>query len=403
MDSAVISRISPLTFHRLDGGNLPVSIQIARFQASNGVDEYHLAARPTEYADMDTQLGWLFRAYRDALDAFGLDMGTALLRRFFCTDLPNQAAALASRPFSDPRDRDALCAVSWVGQPPVPPAKVALWAYHVRDPQSELEKSKEGASLTLKRGTLSHHWTTGVTEAASETSHEQTRRIFARYEAFLRTRNLTLADNVIRTWFFVRNIDANYQGMVVARRELFAERGLSADTHFIASTGIEGASADVAAKVCMDAYAISGVRPDQIDYLEAPDHLGPTADYGVTFERATAVTYRDRKHVFISGTASIDPRGNILFPGDVLRQFDRALDNVEALLGRAGATLEDMASIIVYVRDPGDHALLWRELGERFGDAPVVIVVAPVCRPGWLVEIEGLAIVPAFEPEMPSF
>ena len=45
--------------------------------------------------------------------------------------------------------------------------------------------------------------------------------------------------------FIIENIDGNYKGVVEARREFFAEHGLTPDTHFIASTGIEGASADV--------------------------------------------------------------------------------------------------------------------------------------------------------------
>ncbi len=200
-----------------------------------------------------------------------------------------------------------------------------------------------------------------------------------------------------------KDIDANYQGLVSARREFFAEQGLSPDTHFIASTGVEGSSTNVDAKVVMDAYAVSGVRPGQVEYLKALDHLGPTYDYGVTFERATSVAYRDRKQVFISGTASIGPQGNILFPGNVYRQLDRTIENIEALLGHAGATLEDMCVLIAYIRDPSDHAVLWHEMRERFGDVPIEIVVAPVCRPGWLVEVEGLAIVPAFEPELPPF
>jgi hypothetical protein len=40
---------------------------------------------------------------------------------------------------------------------------------------------------------------------------------------------------------------------------------------------------------------------------------------------------------------------------------------------------------------------------ERFPDAPIQVVQAPVCRPGWLIEVEGIAIVPAENPNLPSF
>lgn len=386
-----------------DCGALPASVRISRFKGVSGVEEYHLTVRPTEYGSTDAQLGSAFSAYRGALDSLGLSMHTAVLRRFFCSDLVNQATALETHPFSNPRNAADPCAVSWVCEPPVPPAKVALWAYHMKDPTGQLDKIQEATSLTLRRGELSHHWTTGLTCPIAGTSYEQTRGIFEEYNTFLRAQELTLADHVIRTWLFVQNIDANYQGLVAARREFFTEHGLTPQTHFIASTGVEGSHADIAAKVTMDAYAISGVRPEQIEFLAALDHLSATHVYGVTFERATAVSYRDRRHVILSGTASIDHQGNILYPGDMPRQLDRTLENVEALLAKAGATLKDMGVFIVYVRSPSDCTPARQKMQERFGDVPLEVVVAHVCRPGWLIEVEGLATIPADNPNLPPF
>ena len=49
-----------------------------------------------------------------------------------------------------------------------------------------------------------------------------------------------LADNCIRTWFFVQNVDVNYAGVVKARNEVFVTQNLTEKTHYIASTGIGG-------------------------------------------------------------------------------------------------------------------------------------------------------------------
>lgn len=392
-----------MDFRALNFGKIPASVNISRFQGRSGVDEYHLIVRPTEYGSIETQLEWIFRAYQNALDSIGLDMQTAVLRRFFCSDLLNQSTALKSQPFSEQHNINEPCAVSWVCQSSVPPVKVALWAYHVKDPSSELDKNQEGTSCIFKRGELSHHWTTGMTCLTEGTHYDQTRSIFEKYQTFLQTRDMSLANNVIRTWFFVQNIDANYQGLVAARKEFFAEHGLTPETHFIASTGIEGAYVDVAAKVTMDAYAISGVRHEQIEFLKALDHLSPTHIYGVTFERGTSIAYRDRKHILISGTASIDHQGNILYPDDVKRQLDRTLENVEALLKQAGAKFKDMCVVIAYVRDPSDYDIVRKHMRTRFTDMPIEVFVAPVCRPGWLVEVEGQAIVPASHPDLPVF
>lgn len=382
---------------------LPVAVHLSRFTGPGGVSELHTTLRPTAYASVDTQLGWLEQAYQLALAEAGVTADDALFRRFLCSDLPNQAAALRTRPFSDPADHAAPCAVSWVGQPPAAPAKVALWAYHSTAPDGALDKRRHGDTLSVRRGELTHHWSTNLVCPEAHGSYDQTNAIFSRYEQMLAHHGLTLADHVLRTWLFVQNVDANYQGLVDARRELFAARGLTPETHYIASTGIEGRAADVKSLVAMDAYAIGGVRPEQIRHLAALDHLSPTHLYGVTFERATAITFRDRRHIYISGTASIDNRGEILHLGQVERQLGRTLDNVQALLRQGGATLADMGVFIVYLRDPSDYQVIEAAMRERLGDAPMEVVVAPVCRPGWLVEIEGHAIVAANEPGLPAW
>lgn len=392
-----------MEFLSFDCGDLPVMVETSRFRGQAGVEEVHLVARPTEDARADVQLDWVERACGDALESIGADERTAVLRRFFCSDLPNQTSVLRARPFSNAGYSSGRCAVSWVGQPPMFPARVALWAYHVIDPGGELDKTQEGTCLKLSRGELSHHWTTGMICPTVQTVHGQTSQILAEYNASLRARNMFVTDNLIRTWFFVKNIDANYKGFVDARREFFAEHGLTPETHYVASSGIGGVSADVTALVAMDAYAISGVRREQIEFVEALDHLCPTHAYGVTFERATAVAYQDRKHVMLSGTASIDRRGKILYPGDVTRQLERSLENMEALLKRAGATLKDVGVFVVYVRNPSDQMVARQQMRARIGNAPTAVVLAPICRPGWLIEIEGQAVVSACKPELLAF
>lgn len=111
---------------------------------------------------------------------------------------------------------------------------------------------------------------------------------------------LTLAGNCQRTWFYVNDIDNQYAGMVKARNDLFVTQGLTSDTHFIASTGIAGRTAMPQSLVTMDALAYKPMASHQIQYLYASDHLNRTSEYGVSFERGTALTLGDRRQVFIS-------------------------------------------------------------------------------------------------------
>ena len=213
----------------------------------------------------------------------------------------------------------------------------------------------------------------------------------------------TLEANCIRTWFFVNDVDLNYGGVVRARNQFFFTQGLTVNTHFIASTGIGGRQQDPNVLSQMDNYAIAGVKKEQIHYLYASTHLNRTSDYGVSFERGTQVNYADRRHVFISGTASINNKGEVVYPKDIIRQTRRMWENVEALLAEADCNFNDVAEMVVYLRDTADYELVRELYEERFAGKPYVIVHAPVCRPGWLIEMECMAVKAVDLPTMPQF
>ena len=216
--------------------------------------------------------------------------------------------------------------------------------------------------------------------------------VFEAYGASLKEKGMDVANQCVRTWIFVSDVDNNYGGVVKGRRDYFNRIGLTPDTHFIASTGIAGFNANPQQLVRMDAYSVRGLKDEQIQYLHAYDHLSPTALYGVTFERGTAVTYGDRKHVFISGTASIDKDGNVVHVGDPEKQTERMLENVDALLKEAGAGFENIAYSLVYLRNAADYPRVREVLERTCPSLAPIYVLAPVCRPTWLVEMECLAI-----------
>ncbi len=369
---------------------VPVAVSTSRFAGASGVEELHLMLRPTADADVATQWAWLRRAYTEACAAQGLAAGTGVFLRVLYSERPSDTAF----PFDG--------AVSWVYQPPLPPARIVLWAYHLRTPEGAPAMRREGAWLAVPRPELTHLWTAGLTAPDAGDSGAQTTAILDAYTAGLETMGLTLPEHVLRTWFFVEHIDEKYAGLVAARRDFFTAHGLTADTHYIASTGIEGLPTGGPA-VMMDAYAVAGVRPEQIHYLSAPDYLCPTHHYGVTFERGVSVAYRDRTQVYISGTASIDREGQILHVGDVRQQLTRTLENIAALLAQADTDFNHVVMALVYLRHPEDRAVAQEQLQACLGHVPIQVVLAPVCRPGWLIEIECIAIRPNDDAALPEF
>ena len=370
------------------------SIDIFRYEAPEGVSEYHAMLRITNHRlTFKEQVDCLMEAY-DQLMQGEMKGAVAVFKRFFVSDAANQANYLQAL-----HAERSDCALSIIEQPPLDGTKIALWVYIQRGVQT---KALANGIYEVKHGAYRHLWMAGACNQASNSEY-QMRLLFNDYVMQLLENGCCLADNCIRTWIFVQNVDVNYAGVVKARNEVFATQNLTDKTHFIASTGIAGRHANPKVLVQMDAYAVEGIDKEQIHYLYAPTHLNPTYEYGVSFERGTYVDYGDRRQVFISGTASINNKGEIMYPGDIRQQTLRMWENVETLLKEAECTFEHVAHLLVYLRDIADYTIVREMFEERFPNIPKVYLLAPVCRPGWLVEMECMAVKSISDGRYPAF
>lgn len=239
-------------------------------------------------------------------------------------------------------------------------------------------------------------------EAKGKDSYEQTHLLFNKYLKTIEGTDMTMERNLVRTWIYVTNIDVNYQGVVEARNDIFDKEGLTADTHYIASTGIGGATPVRHAAVAIDFLTVPNIKEEDKKYLQALDHLNPTHEYGVAFERGTRLTLpthtlhpegsqQFKQQYFISGTASIDKHGDVVYEGDIVRQTGRLLENIGALLKDGDATMNDIQYFIIYLRDISDYHTVDRLMQQFYPQIPRIIVEAKVCRPGWLIEMECIA------------
>ena len=370
------------------------SIDIFRYEVPEGVSEYHAMLRITNHRlTFKEQVDCLMEAY-DQLMQGEMKGAVAVFKRFFVSDAANQSNYLQAL-----HAERSDCALSIIEQPPLDGTKIALWVYIQRGVQT---KALANGIYEVKHGAYRHLWMAGACNQASNSEY-QMRLLFNDYVMQLLENGCCLADNCIRTWIFVQNVDVNYAGVVKARNEVFATQNLTDKTHFIASTGIAGRHANPKVLVQMDAYAVEGIDKEQIHYLYAPTHLNPTYEYGVSFERGTYVDYGDRRQVFISGTASINNKGEIMYPGDIRQQTLRMWENVETLLKEAECTFEHVAHLLVYLRDIADYTIVREMFEERFPNIPKVYLLAPVCRPGWLVEMECMAVKSISDGRYPAF
>jgi len=359
-------------------------VSYSKFEGKE-INEYNITINAVPGENIKNQLIVIRKTFLKFLIQHNLQQNYILFQRIFASDISNQTEELKTVTFCP--------AVSYVQQPPLNNGKISIWVVILQPiiTNSIIQKGGENEIVFTHNG-YSHGFLSQIHAGKLTDSYLQTEGIFGYYLDWLKKEKFSLKDNCFRTWIYVRDIDNNYSGMVKARNEVFAREGLTPDTHYIASTGIEGQTQTTSALVMMDAYSIGGLDQRQITYLKALEQLNPTHEYGVAFERGTTIDYGDRRHIFISGTASIDCKGNILYQNDIEKQTERGFENIKALLREAEADMGDVNSMIVYLRDLADTLFIEKYLAANYPDIPIILVLASVCRSGWLIEIECTAI-----------
>jgi enamine deaminase RidA (YjgF/YER057c/UK114 family) len=102
--------------------------------------------------------------------------------------------------------------------------------------------------------------------------------------------------------------------------------------------------------------------------------------------------------VYLRGQVAqdLDTRESVA-AGDPAGQAAKVMDNIEALLGEAGARLEHIVTCTVYLTDIRYREAVYQVLGERMrGVYPCFtgVVVQALARPEWLVEVTAIAVTP---------
>jgi len=370
-----------MKYNKIHFEDLGVTMELASFVPESGVAEWHAILHVESRHELfEGQMNRIYAVEDMILTLPEFQGAKYVMKRYFLSDSANQQPMMR---------QESNISISIVGQQPLDGSKIAVWLYLQRGTEV---KNKDGVIVSSHNG-YDHLWKMGMSHDFGN-SYTQTESVLVEYEEILQKFDATLADNCIRTWFFVRDVDTQYAGMVNARRGNFTEQGLTEKTHYIASTGIGGLPADAKAIIQMGTYALKGFEPSQQRYLYAHTHLNPTYEYGVTFERGTVMEYGDRAHAYISGTASINNKGEVVYVGDIVKQTERMWENVETLLTEGNTSFDDVMQIVVYLRDTADYKVVSDMFAQKYPNTPTIIALAPVCRPTWLIEMECIAVTP---------
>jgi enamine deaminase RidA (YjgF/YER057c/UK114 family) len=113
------------------------------------------------------------------------------------------------------------------------------------------------------------------------------------------------------------------------------------------------------------------------------------------FSHAVAVA-TPGKLLFISGMVASRADGSVAGVGDIEAQTRQVCENLKAAAEAAGATLDDICRVDVYVRNMEHFDIIHKVRREYFTGTPpasTMVEVSKFTRPDYLIEINAIAVV----------
>ncbi|MGD9924313.1 MAG: RidA family protein [Pseudorhodoplanes sp.] len=107
---------------------------------------------------------------------------------------------------------------------------------------------------------------------------------------------------------------------------------------------------------------------------------------------------RAGKTVYLRGQTAMSLEGQVVGIGDAAAQTENAMKCVKILLEEAGAKLEDIVKVTIYITDRAYREPVYQVIGKWLkGVYPVStgLIVEGLAKPEYLMEIDVIAEIPA--------
>lgn len=283
-----------------------------------------------------------------------------------------------------------------------------------------IKENRHGSWLMLDRGNMKAVVASGLCQRQVGGSIlQQSIEAFEQVQAILKEEKMEWSD-IIRQWNYIEQITANetigglesqhYQIFNDVRTQYYNQSKF--EHGFPAATGIGidfgGICIDFIAVRFKDDSKVIGLKnPVQIDaYAYSKQVLAQNnvmSEFCRTtpkFERAKVVISPEGQWIFLSGTAAITGEASVV-DLTVEHQTEQTINNILCLISwdnlhnhgvRNGKEVK-IDYLRAYVKYQKDLPQVMDICKKRFPKTPIACVVADVCRPELLVEIEGLAVI----------
>lgn len=212
--------------------------------------------------------------------------------------------------------------------------------------------------------------------------------------------------NFVRAWNYIPNILSEdgglerYRQFNIGRWNAWQDHGpknSDGSPKRPAMTGIGSFGGPFVVEAMFSPYEVKEMEnPRQTQFIHYSEKWGKKPPVSA---RGTLHLPPEGPEIYIAGTASLVGE-EVAHEGDVIAQTFETLENIKVLIGTEnvknygldeGFTLDDVESIRVYIKNKEDYEKVKTALDIVWYGKKILYVNDDICRPGFLIEIEGVA------------
>ncbi len=106
-----------------------------------------------------------------------------------------------------------------------------------------------------------------------------------------------------------------------------------------------------------------------------------------------------KRTIYLAGQIAMDQQGAVVHAGDMVKQFDQALNNLQETLRASSAEMTDIVKLLIFVKDKQLYQKHLKEIGVvyrnyfgKYFPAMSLVEVSALFEDDALIEIEGIAV-----------
>jgi len=254
----------------------------------------------------------------------------------------------------------------------------------------------EAVGMTLETADFKEIFIAGISgfqQGKRLTQNKQAEHAFFEMKNILSNKGYKMS-HIIRTWIYMPRILDWYAEFNKTRTRCFNKFGLIGKNknYLPASTGIQGRRSDKE-EIFIDVLALIPKTSRCVVSVMKNTCQNEAKEYGSLFSRGIAIKVAGLETLYISGTASINNKGETVYINNPKRQITQTIKSVSTLLKTKGSKVNDIVTATVYCKNEKVYKEFRKFIKNLdIKNTPFIPVYADICRDNLLFEIDAIAV-----------